>query len=104
MLRKRFKFDLEQIRIDMTARMALACAVGLIVGVSMAVTWAYAYGRELVTTADEHRDRALIAYPTWPQVLQVIREERQAIDANGEERQKEVLKRLERIEDRLMRK
>lgn len=79
-------------------------AVGLIVGAACTVTWAYAYGNKLVATSDGNTLAVLRAYPTWPQVLQVIREEREQIKADTEARHSQVMKRLERIEDRLMRR
>jgi hypothetical protein len=104
MFRRHLKLDVERLRIDLSWRLATSMALGLIVGASAAVTWAYAYGKQLVATADEHRDAALTAYPTWPQVLLVIREERHAQDLSNEQRHEEVMKRLERIEDRIMRR
>jgi len=96
--------DPDTFRIDMSWKLATALAVGLLTGATLAVTWAYAYGDKLVATADAHRDQALVAYPTWPQVLQTMREERQEIDAANSARQTEILKRLDRLEDRLMRR
>jgi hypothetical protein len=104
MFKRRFKLDPDHFRIDMSWRMATSMAVGLIFGAAGAVTWAYAYGKELVATADAHRTEALLAYPTWPQVIVVIREERRAQDMANEQRHTEVMKRLERIEDRIMRR
>ena len=102
MLRRRIQLDSDHFRIDMSWRLATSLALGLMVGAAGAATWAYAYGKELVETADSHRTQALTAYPTWPQVVQVIREERVLSDRNNEVRHQEVMKRLERIEDRIM--
>lgn len=104
MLRRRIKVDTEHLRIDLSWRLAASLATGLVLGASGAVTWAYAYGKELVATADTHRDQVLKSYPTWPQVLTAIREERQEVDKADRERHQELMKRLERIEDRLMRR
>jgi len=98
---KRLKLDPEKLRLDMSWRLAVSLATGLVLGGAGTMTWAYSYGKELIATTDAHRTTALTAYPTWPQVLQIIREERQAINETNELHHTEVMKRLDRIEDRL---
>jgi hypothetical protein len=98
---KRIKLDPEKLRLDMSWRLAISLATGLVLGGAGTMTWAYSYGKELIATTDAHRNTALTAYPTWPQVLQVIREERQMLNQANELRHSEVMKRLERIEDHL---
>jgi hypothetical protein len=98
-MRRRMRLDLDYVRLVMSWRLAW----GIAVGGALAVTWAYAYGDRLVTRSDERRDQTLKNYPTWPQVLNILRDERKAEAEDAEKRQAEVLKRLDRIEDRLMR-
>jgi hypothetical protein len=58
----------------------------------------------LVARSDIHTGEALKNYPTWPQVLGILKDERRATAEEADKRQAEVLKRLDRIEDRLMRR
>jgi hypothetical protein len=99
-MRRRMRLDLDYLRLVMSWRLAW----GIAVGGGLAVTWAYAYGDKLVARADGRREDALKNYPTWPQVLEILRDERQAAAEEADKRQIEVLKRLDRIEDRLMRR
>lgn len=103
-MRRRVNVDTEHFRLDMSLRLVVSLAIGLIMGASGAVTWAYSFGKEMVATADAHRTQALTAYPTWPQVVQTIREERLFIERANEARHQEIMQRLERIEDRLMKR
>ncbi len=100
-LPRRLRFFEDRLKIDLTWRPWVSLLTGLIVGIAIAITWTYAYGAKLVATADAHRDAVLKNYPTFSQVLQLIRDERDQVDRTNYQRHQEVMPGLDRIEDRV---